>query len=159
MSKFQGVRRIFLSVSFSLIIAFGFLIQVNYAEAGEIGPNQGFDGVLIMGDQTKTIATTQAAPFGTHGVFILSIDNVSVESKLSFTTTTARGFWTLMTFTLGSMIPIDVTWGLVPLSGKMTRNDVPPVGVGLSIGTVVLTTPVDAANPVQCRIKITGQKP
>jgi len=159
MSKFQGVKRIFLSVSFSLIIAFGLLIQVNCAEAGGIGPNQGFDSVLVMGDQTQTITTTQAAPFGTHGVFILSIDNVSVESKLTFTTTTARGIWTLTTITLGSMIPIDVTWGLVPLSGKMTRNDVPPVGVGISIGTVILTSPVSAANPVQCRIKITGQKP
>ena len=159
MSEYQGVKRIFLSVSFSLIIAFGLLNHVNCAEAGDIGPNQGFDTVVLLGDQSKSITTTQAAPFGTHGVFFLSIDNVSVECRISFTTATATGFWTVTTITLGSMIPLDMVWGLIPLSGKMTRNDVPPLGVGLTIGNVILTSPVDAANPVQYRINVEGKKP
>ena len=159
MSKFQGVKRICLSVSFSLIIAFGLLIHVNCAEAGDIGPNQGFDSVVVLGGGFQSITTTQAAPFGTHGVFILSIDNVSIESRISFTTTTATGFWTVTTITLGSMIPIDMVWGLIPLSGKRTRNDIPAIGVGLTIGNVILTSPVDAANPVQYRINVEGKKP
>jgi hypothetical protein len=159
MSKYQGVKRIFLSVSFSLIIAFGLLIQVNCAEAGGIGPNQGFDSVVVLGDQSKSITTTQAAPFGTHGVFFLSIDNVSVDATIRFTTATATGLWTLTTITLGSMIPIDMVWGLIPLSGKKTRNDVPAIGVGLTIGNVYLTSPVDAANPVQYSINVQGNKP
>jgi len=159
MSKFQGVKRICISVSFSLIIAFGLLIHENCAEAGGIGPNQGFDSVLVLGDQSRSITTTQAAPFGTHGVFFLSIDNVSVDCRISFTTTSATGFWTVTTITLGSMIPIDMVWGLIPLSGKRTKNDVPAVGVGLTIANVILTSPVDAANPVQYSISVQGNKP
>ena len=159
MSEYQGVKRICLSVSFSLIIAFGLLIHVNCAEAGEIGPNQGFDSVVVLGGGSQSITTTQTAPFGTHGVFILSIDNVSIESRISFTTTTATGFWTVTTITLGSMIPIDMIWGFIPLSGKRTKNDIPAIGVGLTIVNVILTSPVDAANPVQYKINVEGKKP
>ena len=159
MSRFQDVKRTFLSVIFSLLIATGLLTQVNCVEAGDIGPNQGFDSVVVFGGQSKSITATQAVPFGSHGVFILSVDNVSLYCSMSFTTTTATGFWTLMTITFGSMIPLDIAWGFIPLSGNNTRNDVPAIGVGVTVANVFLTSPVDAANPVKYSINVSGNKP
>ena len=159
MSKFQGVKRIFLFVSFSLIITFGLLIHVNCAEAGGIGPNQGIDIVTVLSGQKANIDVTQAGPFGTHTVGIVSIGNKKVKASITIGFgQNAMGLWFLILSAPGGehdYIPFDTSFGLVSsTAGHGTKLSTPGVDFCLATVSILLISPVSAADPFKYTIGI-----
>ena len=160
MGKYPGVRRRFLSVSFSLMITLGLLTCVNSAGAGSIGPNQGFDLAILLGDQNKEYTTTQTAPFGTHSVFFIALDGVSVYGEIGDFTPTATGVWTLTSLITKGRWWIDFQFGLIPWEGKDTQVDYySQIGLGVVIASTYVTSPVSPENPFSYSIKVYNNKP
>ena len=152
MSKFQGVKRMFLFVSFSLIITFGLLIHVNCAEAGGIGPNQGIDIVTVLSGQKANIDVTQSGPFGIHTVVITSIGNKKVKASITIGGgQNAMGLWFLILSAPGGehdYIPFDTSFGLVSSTeGHGTKLSTPRVDFCLATVSILLISPVSAADP------------
>jgi len=163
MSKFKGVRRIFLFVSFSLIITLGLLIPVSCAEAGGIGPNQGFDYVTLLAGQKADIDVTQSGPFGMHTVVITSIGNKKVKASITIgRNQNALGLWFLILSAPGGehdYIPYDTSFGLVSASeGHGTKVFTPGVDFCLATGSILLLSPVSAADPFKYTIGISTDK-
>ena len=163
MSKFKGVRRIFLFVSFSLIITLGLLIHVSCAEAGGIGPNQGFDYVTLLAGQKADIDVTQSGPFGIHTVGIVSIGNKKVKASITIgRNQNALGLWFLILSAPGGehdYIPYDTSFGLVSASeGHGTKVSTPGVDFCLATGSILLLSPVSAADPFKYTIGISTDK-
>jgi hypothetical protein len=161
MGKFQGVRRISLTVSFSLIITFALLIHADFAGAGglgRIGPNQGFDTTTLLPKAVFQFDLTQSTAFGTHGIRVVSLKNKELKTTLvpkpsSFGT---PGWWILMTFSYESnSFHSDFAFGLTSNEASYpTVVDLAPgIGVAISIGIVSLAAP-PAEDPFQFTIAL-----
>ena len=159
MSKFQGVKRIFLFVSFSLIITFGLLIHVSCAEAGGIGPNQGTDIVTLLAGQKAVIDVTQSGPFGMHFVGILSLGSKKLKSSfLLGAGQSATGLW-LMTLTahggVHDYLPFDASFGLLSADeGESSSFNIERQDFLIVTQSVLVFSPVSSANPLKYTITI-----
>ncbi len=161
MGKVQGVRRISLTVSFSLIITFALLIHADFAGAGgleRIGPNQGFDTTTLLPKATFEFDLTQSTAFGTHGIRVLSLKNKELKTTLSPKPSSygTPGWWILMTFSYESnSFHSDFSFGLT--SNESSYPTVvelnPGIGVTISIGIVSLVSP-SAEDPFQFTIAL-----
>lgn len=159
MGKFQGAKRIFLSVSFSLIIAFGLLIHVSCAEAGGIGPNQGIDLITLLAGQKAEIAVTQSRPFGIHCVGILSLGSKRLKSQfLIGPGQNATGLWLMILSAPGGehdYIPYDPTFGLLSADeGQSSSLKIERRDFCFVIQSVLIFSPVSSANPLKYTIII-----
>jgi len=161
MGKFQGVRGISLTVSFSLIITFALLIHADFAGAGgvgRIGPNQGFDTTTLLAKQGFEFDLTQSTAFGTHGISVLSLENKELKTTLvpkppSYGT---PGYWMLMVFSYESKsIHTDFAFGLT--SNEASYPAIvdlnPGIGVAIAVGIVSLSSP-SAEDPFQFVISL-----
>ena len=128
MSKFQGMRKISLTVSLSLIITFALLIHADFAGAGglgKIGPNQGFDTAVLLFSQSYVLSTTQPTAFGIHGVNVLSLGNEGIDATLDIEKRTLQpGTWLVLLWGVGGGIGgvggaggTDMHFGLTSASG------------------------------------------
>ena len=153
MSKFQEVRRIFLFVSFSLIITLGLLIHVSCAEAGGIGPNQGFDYVTLLAGQKASITVSQSGPFGIHTVGIVSIGNKQVKSSFTVGSGQATGLWFL--YLVGppgghGVRVADASFGLISASeGHGTKLKLKGPSICFVAASALLLSPVSSAGRLQ----------
>ena len=165
MNSFFMKKRVYLFASVLLIIVLA-LFQVNFARAGGIGPNQGFDSVTLGWGQSATISTTQAAPFGTHTIGVMSIWNRELKADFTPVIDGKTGFWTLLLVGTGGdyfvrkdrPVPqwLDIGLGVITSSsGDMPWVDIDPIfSFGLAISTVYITSPVSAADPFKYSIRI-----
>ena len=163
MGKFQGVRRISLSVCF-LIITFALSIHMNCAEAGGIGPNQGFDSVTVLANQKATVDITQIGPFGMHTVGFLSVGNLDINVNFEVgKRQNAEGLWYLILFGPGghdaSTRSLYATTGLVSVDkGKSAKVNIDNWCLGFATGGVLLFSPVSAADPFKYTISVISTK-
>jgi len=165
MNSFFMKKRVYLFASVLLIIVLA-LFQVNFARAGGIGPNQGFDSVTLGWGQSATISTTQAAPFGTHTIGVMPIWNRELKADFTPVIDGKTGFWTLLLVGTGGdyfvrkdrPVPqwLDIGLGVITSSsGDMPWVDIDPIfSFGLAISTVYITSPVSAADPFKYSIRI-----
>jgi hypothetical protein len=161
MSKFQGVGRASSLVIFSLI-TFVLLIHVNFAAAGDIGTNQGFDTVTVLAGQSAEVDTTQIIPFGMHTVVFFSVGNQIVKGGFEIgRNQNAVGLWYLILFGPGghdaSTRSLDVASGLIAAeSGAKAEANIDNWCLGFVTGGALLFSPVSAANPFKYTISVTG---
>jgi len=161
MGKFQGVRRISLSVCF-LIITFALSIHMNCAEAGGIGPNQGFDSVTVLANQKATVDITQIGPFGMHTVGFLSVGNLDINVNFEVgKRQNAEGLWYVILIGPGghdaSTRSLDAVWGLVSMErGNKATVNTDNWCLGFTTGGALLFSPVSAANPFKYSLIIKG---
>ena len=160
MGKFPGVRRVSLLARFS-IITFALLLQVNFAAAGSIGPNQGFDFVMLFPKQTINVDITQAAPFGIHTVGVLSFYNLKMRALcLTFPPTqNAQGLWFIMLSNF-AYTPTDREFSYGSVSkdeghGLEVKTN-PKIGLSYTMSGAILTSPVSAESPYKYRISFEG---
>ena len=165
MNSFFMKKRVSLFASLLLIIVLA-LFPVNFARAGGIGPNQGFDSVTLGWGQSATISTTQAAPFGTHTIGVMSIWNRELKADFTPVIDGKTGFWTLLLIGTGGdyfvredrPVPqwLDIGLGVIASSsGDMPWVDIDPIfSFGLAISTVYITSPVSAADPFKYSIRL-----
>ena len=165
MSKFQGMRRISLTVSFSLTITFALLIYADFAGAGglgKIGPNQGFESCVLLPSQSYHLSTTQTTAFGIHGVNILSVLNEGIDAVLEIDRRTIQpGTWVLMLWGVGGGIGgvggaggSDVRFGLTSAyGGRKTSIKVGSYAYGIALVIINLTSPSEE-NPLEFKIKV-----
>ena len=161
MGKFQGVGRASSWVLFS-IITFVLLILVNFAAAGGIGPNQGFDTVTVLAGQEAKVNTTQTTPFGMHTVIFFSVGNIIINSSFQVGgNQNAEGLWYLMLFGPGghdaSTRSLDATTGIVSVDkGRQIKVNVDNWSLGFATGGVLLFSPVSSADPFTYTISVKG---
>ena len=165
MSKFQGMRRISLTVSFSLIIIFALLIYADFAGAGglgKIGPNQGFESCILLPSQSYHLSTTQSTAFGIHGINILSVLNEGIDSVFEIDRNTMQpGTWVLMLWGVGGGIGgvggvggADIQYGLTSaFGGRKTSINVGSYAYGITLLIINLTSP-SGENPLKFKIKV-----
>ena len=163
MSKFQGLGRVSSLVIFS-IITFVLLIHVNFAAAGGIGPNQGFDTVTVLAGQKATVDVTQIGPFSMHTVVFFSVGNKIVKGVFKFSSNqNALGLWYLILFGPGghdaSTRSLDATSGLLASeSGAKAAVNVDNWCLGFATGGALLFSPASAANPFKYSLIIESMK-
>jgi hypothetical protein len=165
MNSFLIKKRVSLFLSLLVIIVLAFF-QVNFARAGGIGPNQGFDSVTLGWGQEAEFATTQATPIGTHTVGVMSIWNRELIAEFKPVIDGKTGFWTIVLIGTGGdyfvrrdePVPqwLDIGLGVIGSdSGDFPWVDIDPVfSFGLAITTVYITSPVSAADPFKYSIKM-----
>ena len=163
MNGFLIKKRVSLFASLFLIIALAFF-QVNFARAGGISPNQGFDSVTLGWGQSATFSTTQATPIGTHSVGVMSIWNRELKADFKPVIDGKTGFWTLLLIGTGGdyfvrrdrPVPqwLDIGLGVITsANGDMPWVDIDPVfSFGMAIATVYITSPVSPADPFKYSI-------
>jgi hypothetical protein len=165
MSKFQGMRKISLTVSLSLIITCALLIHADFAGAGglgKIGPNQGFETAILLRSQSYILSTTQATAFGIHGVNILSAFNERLEATLEIDKGSLQpGTWLVLLWGVGGGIGgvggaggTDMHFGLTSASGMpKAKVFVGTYAFGIALVIINLTSPSEE-NPLQFQLKI-----
>lgn len=163
MNNFLMKKNVFFFMSVPLMIVLA-LFQVNFARAGGILPNQGFDTLTLGWGQSGSISTTQAIPFGMHSVGVMSIWNREIKATFSPVIDGKKGFWTLLLIGTGGdyfvrdyrPVPqwIDIGLGVITSSsGDMPWVDIDPIfSFALAISTVYITSPVSAADPFKYSI-------
>ena len=165
MSKFQGMRRISLTVSLSLIITFALLIHADFAGAGglgKIGPNQGFDTAVLLFSQSYVLSTTQPTAFGIHGVNVFSLGNEGIDATLDIEKRTLQpGTWLLLLWGAGGSVGgggeanADLKYGLTSATGGI-RAKIKVGGLSAfarALLIINLTSPSEE-NPLEFQLKI-----
>ena len=158
MKRFKRSNMKSLFMNFSLITIFVLLIHVNFAGAGDIGPNQAMDTVSLLSGQSYTFSTTQTTPFGSHSVGVLSIKNKKLTATFTANSTGASGFWLLTMIGTGKRNWFGMGYGFTFPSGGLTAAvDVSnEISLGLATVTLFLTSPVSAATPFRYSIRVAG---
>ena len=163
MNHFLIKKRVSLFASLFLMIALAFF-QVNFARAGGISPNQGFDSVTLGWGQDATFTATQTTPIGTHSIGIMSIWNRELSAEFKPIMDGKKGFWTLLLIGTGGdyfvrrdrPVPqwLDIGLGVIGSEGSdIPWVDIDPIfSFGLAITTVCITSPVSPADPFKYSI-------
>ena len=163
MSKFQGLGRASSLVIFS-IITLVLLIHVNFAAAGGIGPNQGFDTVTVLAGQKATVDVTQIGPFSMHTVVFFSVGNQKAKGIFKMGgNQNAVGLWYLILFGPGghdaSTRSLDATSGLLAAeSGAKAEVNIDNWCLGFVTGGAFLFSPASPANPFKYSLIIESTK-
>jgi len=154
----QRIKSILLILNAASMITVILLLYSTPAKADDsqdILLSQSFTYVTLLSGNAINITNTQTTPFGVHSVFVTSIGNNTLSANMQSIANAASGLWFISLFGTGGRTWADFSLGVIPATNPAAVIDIgSSVGFSLATATLLVTSPLDAENPVSSTIRI-----